>query len=679
MSAPSLSTNANAKSGTSPFATDFRTMQQRFLSAAESAGAKLQAYPHPLPGPAGEALATDIALFGRRDAKKLMVLISGTHGVEGPFGSACQCEWMAQHNAWEPPEDTAVVVVHLINPWGAAWSRRVNEDNVDINRNFVDWNITTPANAGYAALHEALVCHDLDGPEREAADAALDKVRTESGDMAFSSIVSAGQYEFADGLFFGGAEPVWSNRTLCDILATYGSRAQQVIAFDLHTGAGPYGYPALLSVAASEHTGLDWGRTIFGPALTPVITGNNATTDTGIAATATGYVSEAVRQALPQARVLPLVIECGTLRDSETMQAMRSDNWLHLFGELDSDQGQQIKATLRDSFVPVDANWQSSCIGTSLLYFDQALDSLQSLGPLADADTHVHPDCAVSTGKGSNLEDNASHSHATDQSSSIETETCIEPSAVEVEDLHKSFGNNEVLKGIDLTARAGEVVSMIGSSGSGKSTLLRCINFLEQPNAGRIVIDGEVVEMKALRKGGSVPANQRQLERIRAGVGMVFQSFNLWPHMSVMENIIEAPMHVLKEPRKQAIEHAHALLEKVGLSEKHAFYPSQLSGGQQQRAAIARTLAMRPKVMLFDEPTSALDPELVGEVLRVIRQLAEEGNTMILVTHEMQFAREVSHKVLFLHQGKVEEQGSPDELFVRPRSERLRQFLARTF
>ncbi|WP_054009029.1 ABC transporter ATP-binding protein [Cypionkella psychrotolerans] len=251
--------------------------------------------------------------------------------------------------------------------------------------------------------------------------------------------------------------------------------------------------------------------------------------------------------------------------------------------------------------------------------------------------------------------------------------------AVEVVDLHKSFGALEVLKGVNLTAYPGEVVSMIGSSGSGKSTMLRCINLLEQPNSGRVVIDGELVRMKAHAKGGKTAADPRQIEHIRARVGMVFQNFNLWPHMTVLENIVEAPIHVLKEARADAVEHAHGLLKKVGLSEKHAHYPGQLSGGQQQRAAIARTLAMRPKVMLFDEPTSALDPELVGEVLRVIRQLAEEGNTMILVTHEMQFAREVSHKVLFLHQGRVEEEGPPADLFGQPRSERLRQFLARTF
>jgi len=250
--------------------------------------------------------------------------------------------------------------------------------------------------------------------------------------------------------------------------------------------------------------------------------------------------------------------------------------------------------------------------------------------------------------------------------------------AVEVHDLHKSFGTHEVLSGVGLSADPGEVVSMIGSSGSGKSTFLRCINLLEQPSSGTIVVDGEEIRMKGGANGRSQPADMRQVERIRARVGMVFQNFNLWPHMSVLENIIEAPVHVLGERRQDAVDHAHQLLKKVGLSEKHAQYPGQLSGGQQQRAAIARTLAMRPKVILCDEPTSALDPELVGEVLRVIRQLAEEGNTMILVTHEMQFAREVSHKILFLHKGKVEEESTPAELFTNPRSERLRQFLSRT-
>ncbi|MBJ7415064.1 MAG: ATP-binding cassette domain-containing protein [Niveispirillum sp.] len=248
--------------------------------------------------------------------------------------------------------------------------------------------------------------------------------------------------------------------------------------------------------------------------------------------------------------------------------------------------------------------------------------------------------------------------------------------AVEVEALHKRFGDNEVLKGVSLNAAEGEVVALIGSSGSGKSTLLRCINLLEIPDEGVVRIGGEQIAMKQGRHGNQ-PADARQVERIRQRCGMVFQSFNLWTHMTVLENIIEAPVHVLKQPKDQAIAKAEALLAKVGLSAKRDAYPSQMSGGQQQRAAIARMLAMEPKVMLFDEPTSALDPELVGEVLKVIRDLATEGATMLIVTHEMAFAREVSHKVVFLHQGRIEEQGTPAEVFGNPSSERCRQFLSR--
>jgi ABC-type histidine transport system ATPase subunit len=248
-------------------------------------------------------------------------------------------------------------------------------------------------------------------------------------------------------------------------------------------------------------------------------------------------------------------------------------------------------------------------------------------------------------------------------------------SAIVVEDLHKRFGKLEVLKGVSLQARQGDVISIIGSSGSGKSTLLRCINLLEIPNDGRVWVNGELIRMRKLRSGEAEPEDSKQVDRIRASLGMVFQSFNLWSHMTVIENVIEAPVHVLKVPRKLATERGLALLNKVGIADKRDHYPSHLSGGQQQRAAIARALAMQPKVMLFDEPTSALDPELVGEVLRVIRQLAEEGNTMLLVTHEMRFAREVSSKVIFLHQGRTEEEGTPAEVFDNPRSERIRQFL----
>ncbi len=248
--------------------------------------------------------------------------------------------------------------------------------------------------------------------------------------------------------------------------------------------------------------------------------------------------------------------------------------------------------------------------------------------------------------------------------------------ALDIKDLHKTFGQNEVLKGISLSAHKGDVVSIIGSSGSGKSTFLRCINLLETPTAGEIWVNGELIQMKNNRLGESVPANEKQVQRIRSRLAMVFQGFNLWSHLTVLENVIEAPVHVLGVPKAQAIENAEMLLKKVGLYERKDYYPGHLSGGQQQRAAIARALAVDPEVMLFDEPTSALDPELVGEVLGVMRDLAEEGRTMLVVTHEMAFARDVSNHVMFLHQGLVEEQGDPAKLFTNPESERRQQFIS---
>jgi histidine transport system ATP-binding protein len=246
-----------------------------------------------------------------------------------------------------------------------------------------------------------------------------------------------------------------------------------------------------------------------------------------------------------------------------------------------------------------------------------------------------------------------------------------------VDNLHKQYGDNEVLKGVSLRANRGDVISVIGSSGSGKSTMLRCINFLEQPNAGRIFVEGQEIRTLKDKHGALKVADPKQLQKMRTKLSMVFQHFNLWTHMNVLENIIEAPVHVLGIARKEAEERARTYLEKVGLAPRvEKQYPSHLSGGQQQRVAIARALTMNPDVMLFDEPTSALDPELVGEVLKVMQTLAEEGRTMIVVTHEMAFARNVSNHVMFLHQGRVEEEGHPDEVFRNTKSERLKQFLA---
>jgi len=248
--------------------------------------------------------------------------------------------------------------------------------------------------------------------------------------------------------------------------------------------------------------------------------------------------------------------------------------------------------------------------------------------------------------------------------------------AIILEDIHKSFGNLQVLKGVSLRAGVGDVVSIIGSSGSGKSTLLRCINLLEIPDSGHITVGKEFIRIKKNRRGETMPEDAKQVDRIRTRLSMVFQQFNLWTHMTVLQNVIEAPIHVQGTPKKKAISRSMELLKKVGIEDKAKAYPSQLSGGQQQRAAIARALAMEPDVLLFDEPTSALDPELVGEVLRVMQQLAEEGRTMIVATHEMGFAREVSSQVIFLHDGRVEEEGPPEHVFRNPSSERCRQFMA---
>lgn len=240
----------------------------------------------------------------------------------------------------------------------------------------------------------------------------------------------------------------------------------------------------------------------------------------------------------------------------------------------------------------------------------------------------------------------------------------------------KRFGAVEVLQGVSLQARRGDVISMIGASGSGKSTFLRCLNLLEQPTRGRIELGGEELRLVPDGQGALRAADAAQLQRLRTRMAMVFQHFNLWAHLTALENVIEAPIQVLGLQRREAIERADAYLQRVGVHHRRDAYPAHLSGGEQQRVAIARALAMEPDVMLFDEPTSALDPELVGEVLRVMRGVAEEGRTMIVVTHEMGFAREVSSQVVFLHQGEIAEQGPPDEVLQRPRNERLRAFLA---
>jgi polar amino acid transport system ATP-binding protein len=244
---------------------------------------------------------------------------------------------------------------------------------------------------------------------------------------------------------------------------------------------------------------------------------------------------------------------------------------------------------------------------------------------------------------------------------------------IQITNLHKAYGDLKVLKGVDVSAHRGDVISLIGSSGSGKSTLLRCCNLLEDSQEGEISFKGEPVKWTS----GSArrPADQKQITRIRTNLSMVFQQFNLWSHMTILENVMEAPVSVLKREKGEVEASARKYLTQVGIGDKCDVYPAQLSGGQQQRAAIARALCMEPEALLFDEPTSALDPELEQEVIRVIKGLADEGRTMMIVTHDMNMARDVSDHVIFLHQGRIEEEGNPKELFGAPESERLKEFL----
>ncbi len=258
----------------------------------------------------------------------------------------------------------------------------------------------------------------------------------------------------------------------------------------------------------------------------------------------------------------------------------------------------------------------------------------------------------------------------------IEWSAMLDSSMVQCIDVHKRFGRLPVLRGVSLEVGRGEVVVLIGASGSGKTTLLRCINHLERLDSGRIYVDGELVGFREVN-GRLREDSEKAVARKRSAIGMVFQRFNLFPHLTALGNVIEAPVHVRKLPRKDAEEQARAALAKVGLSDKADEHPSRLSGGQQQRVAIARALAMEPKLMLFDEPTSALDPELVGEVLEAMQALAQEGMTMIVVTHEMGFARGVADRVVFMDEGAVVEEGSPDEIYMNPRHERTKSFLSK--
>jgi hypothetical protein len=333
-------------------------LRERFVQAAIQAGASLSRYDHPLPGPFGELLSTDVALLGNPQAKRVLVTLSGTHGVEGYYGSDCQSRWLENFGSRQLPDDVAILMIHLINPWGTAWMRRVNEDNIDLNRNYIDFTQPLPDNAAYAAIHDVYACTDLDGPTRAKADARFDALLEEHGWAGLMAIVGAGQYQFPDGLFFGGHAPSWSNQTLRQIIATHLSSAEVAMTFDLHTGAGDYGHPMLMTIVQSAYPALADAQALFGPWLYTLITAANTLSDTGVAATSTGYTSQALLDALPDVHLMPFVIECGTWPRSPMHVQLRADHWLHLHGDPLSEQGQGIKRGLLEQFYPDDSDWQ---------------------------------------------------------------------------------------------------------------------------------------------------------------------------------------------------------------------------------------------------------------------------------------------------------------------------------
>ena len=365
-----------------PVEPDFDTQRNQFLSAAKSAGATVTSYAHPLKGPKGEALATDVAWLGKPDASRVLMTLAGTHGVEGYYGSTCQSAWLRELGTQTLPDDVAVLMVHLINPWGTAWVRRVNEDNIDLNRNFIDFTAGPPANPRYEELHEIYACRDIDGPQRHHADALLAKQIEALGWSGVQSIVGAGQYRHADGLFYGGQQATWSNRTLRDIAARFLKPAQVAIAFDLHTGAGAFGHPMLMSITQSAYPALPDAQRLFGPWLYTLIThADAAASETGVVARATGYTSQAMLDALPDTHLMQLVVECGTYPEAPMHTALRDDHWLHLYGDPFDARGRAISRALFESFMPADADWRELVWTRTRQIWTRALAALPGITP----------------------------------------------------------------------------------------------------------------------------------------------------------------------------------------------------------------------------------------------------------------------------------------------------------
>lgn len=332
---------------------EYRVQRGRFLVTAQQKDAVITSYLHPLPGPQGEALYTDVARLGPASASRLMLVVSGTHGVEGYYGSDCQIAWLDTLDENALPADTALLLVHLLNPWGAAHLRRVNEDNIDLNRNFIDFNQTVPANPDYAQWH------DIYHGDRLSADRKLLQVLENTGWPAVKRVVEAGQYTFADGFFFGGHQPSWSHLTMAAIIEQHLTTAKKIISFDLHTGAGAWGHPMLMSIAEQRYAAHEWGKAIYGEWLTLLLTGAGRDSVTGVTATATGYLSQYLLRSLTDTLILPLVVECGTYEGEEMHSRVREDHWLHLYGNPASAHGQAFKQRLVEGFWPDDADWRA--------------------------------------------------------------------------------------------------------------------------------------------------------------------------------------------------------------------------------------------------------------------------------------------------------------------------------
>lgn len=376
---------------------DYRQLRERFLQAATAAGATLSQYPHPLPGPFGEALFTDVAWLGPADARRVLVGLSGTHGVEGYYGSDCQSRWLETLKDRPLPEGVAVLMIHLINPWGTAWMRRVNEDNLDQNRNYLDFTQPLPDNRAYQDVHAIYACGQLEGPRRNAADELFNAAIARQGWSGLMSVVEAGQYAYPDGLFYGGTAPSWSNRTLRSIVQTHLSTVEVAACFDLHTGAGDYGHPMLMSIVESAYPALAHAKALFGPWLFTLITGANKVSDTGVAATSTGYTSQMLLDALPGVHLMPFVIECGTYPGEQVHAHLRDDHWLHLHGDPLDATGRRIKQGLLEQFYPADPDWQEVVWVRTRQIWERALAALPSLNANARSSAGSVPAAAPRT------------------------------------------------------------------------------------------------------------------------------------------------------------------------------------------------------------------------------------------------------------------------------------------